>query len=587
MPRTQTNKAAAFTLVEVLVVAPLIILFIGAFIGLVVTLTGDSLKLRESNAAAFGVQDALDEMGTASGNALGFLTTTGPLVAPQGSGNNTAAFTNVNSGQANTLIISSAATTKNPYDVSRQLVYTGSSPCSSSNPVYSYTTVYFISGSSLYKRTILPASPAPCTTPWQKPSCEESRVASNPAVCKASDEKLLDNVAGMTITYYDSASSTTPIPASQAEDAVSVSIQLESSKSVAGETVNYTGSSRVKRGEGGIQSSSDNRLATGAFFSCGLKNGSAYCWGRNQYGQLGNGTTNDSSTPVAVSTSGVLNGKTITQISVGTEHSCAIADEKLYCWGANAYGTFGNGFGSGSSSTTPVAAATGNSLLTNKIISNVNLGGIHTCVVAEQRGYCWGGNYNGQLGINQTGNAQHVPNAVYTAGVLSGKNVDQVSSGSGNHTCAVAEGLAYCWGKNGDSGTGTSGQLGDGTSTGKVVPVAVTASGVLSGKTVTDISASSINSCAVASGKAYCWGSNSEGQIGNGNTTNQYNPAAVVDTGALSGKRVTEVSVGPWLSCAIASGSFYCWGLGTNGQLGNGTALSSNVPVAVSQGAMP
>ena len=251
------KASPAFTLVEVLVVAPLIILFIGAFIGLVVTLTGDSLKLRESNAAAFGVQDALDEMGTASGNALGFLTTTGPLVAPQGSGNNTAAFTNVNSGQANTLIMSSVATTKNPYDVSRQPIYTGSSPCSSSNPVYSYTTVYFISGSSLYKRTILPASPAPCTTPWQKPSCEESRVASNPAVCKASDEKLLDNVAGMTITYYNSASSTSSIPASQAEDAVSVSIQLEASKSVAGETVNYTGSSRVKKSKKGATTSVD------------------------------------------------------------------------------------------------------------------------------------------------------------------------------------------------------------------------------------------------------------------------------------------------------------------------------------------
>ena len=348
MPRIQTNKTAAFTLVEVLVVAPLIILFIGAFIGLVVTLTGDSLKLRESNAAAFGVQDALDEMGTASGNALGFLTTTGPLVAPQGSGNNTAAFTNVNSGQANTLIISSAATTKNPYDASRQLVYTGSSPCSSSNPVYSYTTVYFISGSSLYKRTILPTSPAPCTTPWQKPSCEESRVASNPAVCKASDEKLLDNVAGMTITYYDSASSTTPIPASQAEDAVSVSIQLEASKSVAGETVNYTGSSRVKRGEATVSvytkknifsfdmhaptDTASNRYG----HACAVADSQLYCWGYGYGYVLGNGDTASQNTPQLVT---AFVGKAVTAVFTkrydnnNSAATCAIADGQLYCWG--------------------------------------------------------------------------------------------------------------------------------------------------------------------------------------------------------------------------------------------------------------
>ena len=349
------SSSPAFTLVEVLVVAPLIILFIGAFIGMVVTLTGDSLKLRESNAAAYGVQDALDEMGTASGNALGFLTTTGTLVSPQGSGNNTAAFTN----DTDTLILSSAATTKNPFDPTRQLVYQGSGTCSSTNPVYSYTTVYFVSGGSLYKRTILPASPAACTTPWQKPSCEESRVAANPTVCRASDEKLLDNVAGMTITYYDSAASSTSIPASEAEDAVSVSIQLQASKQVAGDTVSYSGTSRVKRGEGaafrGVAKSKSFSVSyrdTSYGHACAVADGQVYCWGVNGgWGGLGTGDTNNYTTPTLAS--GAMAGKTATSVftaqptgpsaSGNYAMSCAIAEGQLYCWGGAPPGMLGTG----------------------------------------------------------------------------------------------------------------------------------------------------------------------------------------------------------------------------------------------------
>jgi hypothetical protein len=244
------NPSPAFTLVEVLVISPIIILFIGAFIGLIVNLTGESLRLRESNAAAYGVHDALDEMDTASGSALGFLTTTGTVQSPQGANNDTSAFTNTASGQPDRLIIKSAATTKSPFDPTRELVYEGSGSCSAQNPVYTYTTVFFVSGSTLYKRTILPSSPAACTTPWQKPSCEESRVASNTTTCKTSDEKLLENVEDITISYYDTPSATTPLAASEADQATSVSIDIGVAKDVAGERVEYSGSNRVNIASG-------------------------------------------------------------------------------------------------------------------------------------------------------------------------------------------------------------------------------------------------------------------------------------------------------------------------------------------------
>ena len=469
------SSSPAFTLVEVLVVAPLIILFIGAFIGMVVTLTGDSLKLRESNAAAYGVQDALDEMGTASGNALGFLTTTGTLVSPQGSGNNTAAFTN----GTNTLILSSAATTKNPFDPTRQLVYQGSGTCSSTNPVYSYVTVYFVSGGSLYKRTILPSSPAACTTPWQKPSCAESQVAANPTVCRASDEKLLDNVAGMTITYYDSPSSSTSIPASEAEDAVSVSIQLQASKQVAGDTVSYSGTSRVKRGEGAKTYPSMKRYVSQVnTFACALSGGSLYCWGGNRDGQRATGTTNDYSSgtvPAPNLIGGALAGKTVTDFSVAeseyqSAHVCAVANGQLYCWGDNSHAQLGDGTFTDRYTPTLVGGALAGKTVT-KVVTNGDAGpnASSTCAIANGNLYCWGNNSVGQLGINS--NTRDSPENVDRCGAcmdvtietptaveapLSGRTITDVwmstDAGRGgywssSYTCATTDTKQlYCWG---------------------------------------------------------------------------------------------------------------------------------------------
>lgn len=242
------NNHRGFTLVEVLVIAPIVVLFIGAFIGLLVTLTGESLVVRERNVAVYDSQAALDDIEASASRATSFLvSTTGiPIVSPQGKNNTAAAFTNTNgSGNPDTLIIRSAATTKNPTDPTRSLVYLGAGACDSKNPIYTYLTVYFVgSDQSLYKRTITPQYAA-CATTWQRGSCDSTLVASNPTVCKTSDEKLLSNVGTFDVQYYVGSSSTA-ISDSQATTATDISVNLNLNKQVAGNSLNYSSTSRTR-----------------------------------------------------------------------------------------------------------------------------------------------------------------------------------------------------------------------------------------------------------------------------------------------------------------------------------------------------
>lgn len=251
----QARITQGFTLVEMLVIAPIIILFIGAFIALIVSLTGESIQLQASNSAAYNTQDALDDMEASTLQTVGFLTTTGSVQSPQGKNDNTTAFTNDGGGtNPDSLIISSAATTKGPYDSTRSVIYTGAGECNAENPIYTYTTVYFVdtTDNALYKRTILPQVAA-CDAPWQKGSCKESLVAANPSVCKVGDEKLLENVTGMTIQYYSDGASSSPLPESQASLASSIEVTVATSKQVAGKPVAYSASARM--GAQNIQSS--------------------------------------------------------------------------------------------------------------------------------------------------------------------------------------------------------------------------------------------------------------------------------------------------------------------------------------------
>lgn len=317
--------------------------------------------------------------------------------------------------------------------------------------------------------------------------------------------------------------------------------------------------------------------ATGAIvlgsptFAEGGQGSTAIAFGAGTYGQLGNNATGNSAAPVAVDTSGVLAGKSVTRVTAGGSHSCVVADGKAYCWGRNDIGQLGDG--SNSDATTPVVVDT-SGVLAGKTVSDISGGTSHTCAVADGKAYCWGDGWDGQLGWGTSfvgAGQSNRPLAVNTSGVLAGRTVSDVSAGT-RHSCAVADGKAYCWG---------SFALGSGSTTTSPVPVAVDDTGVLANKTVTDISAGSGYTCAVADGRPYCWGGTST-------------PTAVDTTGVLAGKTVAAIDVGGWSDpengfvhvCAVADGKAFCWGNGGgeeewNGQLGDGSAGGSPVPVAV------
>jgi alpha-tubulin suppressor-like RCC1 family protein len=295
-----------------------------------------------------------------------------------------------------------------------------------------------------------------------------------------------------------------------------------------------------------------------------------YAWGSNAYGQLGNGSNTDSNVPVAVSTAGVLNGQKVTVVSAGGYQGMAVANGHVYAWGYNIRGELGNG--SNSNINVPVAVSTAG-VLNGVMVTSFAGGYDHSLALANGQVFAWGYNADGELG-NGTNSNSNVPVAVSTSGVLGGNTVTAVAAGNGD-SLALANGQVYAWGNN------DHGQLGNGSTISRNSPVAVSASGVLGGKTVTALAAGDIHSLAVAGGQAYAWGSNSNGQLGNGSNTNSNVPVAVSTAGVLNGLTVTAVAGGGAHSLALANGQVFAWGYNGDGELGNGTKTDSKLPVAV------
>jgi alpha-tubulin suppressor-like RCC1 family protein len=325
-------------------------------------------------------------------------------------------------------------------------------------------------------------------------------------------------------------------------------------------------------------SQAGSSISAGRFHSCAIESGKAYCWGYNALGQLGDGSPANSSVPVAVDTSGVLAGKTLAQITAGQQDTCALDSRgSAYCWGWNDNGQLGDG-STADDSGVPVAVDT-SGVLAGKTLTQISAGYSSTCALdSTGAAYCWGDNADGELGDGSTADDSGVPVAVDTSGVLAGKTLTQITVGF-NFACALdSTGAAYCWGEN------AGGDLGDGSTAGDSgVPVAVDTSGVLAGKTLTQITAGVFDACALGtSGAAYCWGENLLGQLGDGSTAGSGVPVAVDTSGVLAGKTLTQITAGEYHTCALdGSGAAYCWGNNENGELGDGSTDSSSTPVAV------
>ena len=286
--------------------------------------------------------------------------------------------------------------------------------------------------------------------------------------------------------------------------------------------------------------------------TCGLTTGgAAYCWGDNFQGQLGNGSTTSSGTPVPVA-----GGLTFAAVSVGNSFTCGLTTGgNAYCWGYNGVGELGNGTTTNSS--TPVAVT---GMLT---FTAVSTGDSHACGLASSGAvYCWGANRSAQLG---DGTATNRTSPVLVAG---GLTFTTVSAGF-VHTCGLATGgAAYCWGAN------DSGELGDGSTVVSRTPLAVGG-----GLTFQVVSAGGAYTCGVTTaGAGYCWGANFSGQLGTGTFSGPSLLPAPVSGGLVFG----AVSAGGAHTCGRTTGGpVYCWGSNSDGELGNGTTSGSATPVRV------
>jgi alpha-tubulin suppressor-like RCC1 family protein len=241
-----------------------------------------------------------------------------------------------------------------------------------------------------------------------------------------------------------------------------------------------------------------------------MATGGVKCWGNNDYGQLGDGTSATHATPVDVL---YLSGAV--SHAVGDAHSCALINNgHIQCWGHNNLGQLGNGTSGVSANSATRVDVTGIADA-NTLVAGV----FHTCVkTTVGTAKCWGYNGYGTLGNGTTTNAS-------TPVVVSGlSGVTQLAASSASYsTCAVLSGGSVrCWGFN------TSGQLGSGDITNKTTPTAVVG---LSGP-VSDITTGGDSSCARINGGLQCWGSNYYGQQGVGNNAGGLTPQKVVGLSA-------------------------------------------------------
>lgn len=281
-------------------------------------------------------------------------------------------------------------------------------------------------------------------------------------------------------------------------------------------------------------------ISAGANHTCStLQNGSAYCWGNDAWGQLGIETSNCcdvSINPTPTIVVGLTSG--VKYVAAGTDHSCALmVDSTVKCWGANNFGQLGLGNSNGTVVPTTVPG------LTNVV--NIVLGYSHTCALLKDgKVKCWGNYDTGQISSYAI-NYSNVPLEV--SGL---NNVVQLTTGD-NHICArISDGSVKCWGNN------IHGQLGRGNT--------LTANNVndhiagLSGEIIRSLDIGYEHSCVTTTnGQIKCWGDNKNGQLGDGTT--QSRQIAVPLFGNLL--NFSQVATGDYFSCGLTQlGAVYCWG---------------------------
>jgi alpha-tubulin suppressor-like RCC1 family protein len=301
----------------------------------------------------------------------------------------------------------------------------------------------------------------------------------------------------------------------------------------------------------------DTALSSGGVHTCVLlDNGRVSCWGKGNYGQLGNGNSGLRYSPTLISSLG--DGRTALALSTGNHHTCAILDDgSVSCWGRNTQGQLGNGGTSNSLTPTPTS-----DLGPGRTAVAITSGAYYTCVILDNASVsCWGLGSTGQLGNGGT-SQQNSPTLTSSFGV--GRNPVAISAGW-SHTCVLLDdGSVSCWGNN------NYGTFGDGSTTNQNSPTPSMNFGA--GRTAVAITSGDSHTCAILDdGNVSCWGGNYKGQLGDGSTTDRNTPGLTNSLGV--DRRAVSLSSGGTHTCAILdNGDVSCWGDNSNGKLGLGSS---------------
>ena len=297
------------------------------------------------------------------------------------------------------------------------------------------------------------------------------------------------------------------------------------------------------------------RVTTGQLHACALiSDGTVRCWGYNNEGQLGDGTTSTRTRPVTVSG---LTGVTV--LFAGGRHTCArLSDGTVKCWGRNNYGQLGDNSTTNRYTPVTVSGLTG--------ATSLGLGDEHSCAMASGV-KCWGRNNYGQLGDGTITNR-------YTPVAVTGLTSPVGVAAGYSHSCAYSLTAVRCWGRN------QQGQLGNGTTTDSLSPVTVTGVGSPRG-----LALNANHSCAAVNGVSgylvYCWGYNANGQLGDGTTTSRSTAAQIIGLESSGITAGSDSVSGSGHTCSVRGGIVKCWGKNTYGQLGNNTTADSSTPSSV------
>ena len=291
--------------------------------------------------------------------------------------------------------------------------------------------------------------------------------------------------------------------------------------------------------------------------------GGVLAFGHNGTGQLGNGSTTDSDTPVNVA---LPSGTSVTQAAAGDGFSLAVTSSGgVLGWGDDEEGELGNGEVSGSPVTSPVTVSLPSGTSVTQVAAGTDDFGL--ALTSSGQVLAWGDNLFGQLG-NGTTTSSDTPVPV---SLPSGVTVTQIAAGGGVGYALTSTGAVYAW------GYGPGGALGDGSTASSGTPVAVS---LPSGTSITEIAGGGSFALALTSaGQVLAWGGGGSGQLGDGSTANSDVPVSVSLPSGTSARQIA--AGGSFGLAATTTGSVLAWGDNVWGELGNGTTTGSDTPVTV------